>query len=54
MTDANDALADGYTPDGDPNRALQEELKNYLDQLNNNATVVQAKPCPYKFYLPTY
>jgi hypothetical protein len=55
ITDADDALAaDGYTPDGDPNRALQEELKNYLDQLNNNATVVRAKPCAYKFYLPVY
>lgn len=54
ITDANDALAaDGYTPDGDPNRALQEELKNYLDQLNNGATVVMSKPCYYKFYLPT-
>jgi hypothetical protein len=55
ITDADDALAaDGYTPDGDPNRALQEELKNYLDELNNNAIVVRAKPCAYKFYLPVY
>ena len=55
IADANDALAaDGLTLDGDPNRALQEELKNYLDQLNNNARVVRAKPCGYKFYLPTY
>ena len=28
--------ADGYTPTGDPNRALQERLKNALDNANND------------------
>lgn len=50
VTDANDALgADGNTPTGDPNRALQEELKNFLFQLNSNATIVKANPCAYSF-----
>lgn len=50
VSDADAALAaDGYTPSGDPNRALQEELKNYLDQLNNNANIVRNTPCAYSF-----
>lgn len=50
ITDANDLLgADGYTPSDDPNRSLQEELKNYLDQLNNGAPVVPAVPCAATF-----
>jgi hypothetical protein len=50
VADADAALAaDGLTLSGDPNRALQEELKNYLDQLNNNATVVKYTPCHYSF-----
>jgi hypothetical protein len=37
MAAANAALAlDPYTPAGDPNRALQEALKNALDAANNN------------------
>jgi hypothetical protein len=42
--------ADGYTPDGDPNRATQEQLKNWLDQLNNGALIVSATPCKRSFY----
>jgi hypothetical protein len=50
VTDADAALAaDGFTPSGDPNRALQEELKNYLDQLNNNANIVKYTPCAFSF-----
>jgi hypothetical protein len=45
IAEANAALgADGYTPSGDPNRALQEALKNALDAANNNANFVQASP----------
>jgi hypothetical protein len=51
LEDANDALAaDGYTPAGDPNRATQEQLKNWLDQLNNGALIVSATPCRRSFY----
>ena len=32
-----------------PERAYQEQLKDYLDQLNNGAPVVSPKPCPYSF-----
>ena len=44
---ANAALqADGYTPDGDPNRAHQECLKNILDALNNNLLpFIHSEPC---------
>jgi protocatechuate 3,4-dioxygenase beta subunit len=36
ITAANNALVlDGHTPTGDPNRALQEQLKNALDAANN-------------------
>lgn len=55
LEDANDALAaDGNTPTGDPNRATQEQLKNWLDSLNNGATIVSATPCRRTFYTPTY
>jgi len=51
LADANAALAaDGYTPSGDPNRTLQEQLKNWLDALNNGATIVSATPCKRTFY----
>jgi hypothetical protein len=33
--------ADGYTPSGDPNRPLQEAIKNALDNANNNKNFVQ-------------
>lgn len=50
MEDADLALgADGYTPAGDPNRATQETLKNWLDQLNNGALVVSPTPCRRTF-----
>lgn len=50
LADAEAALAaDGYTPSGDPNRALQAQLKNYLDELNNGADVIPAVPCAYSF-----
>jgi hypothetical protein len=41
--------ADGYTPAGDPNRAAQETLKNFLDELNNGAGVLSPTPCPFTF-----
>jgi hypothetical protein len=45
---ANAALcADGFTPAGDPNRALQEFLKNCLDALNNGGNVIPPTPCPF-------
>jgi hypothetical protein len=31
-------------------RSNQEQLKNWLDQLNNNAGVLSATPCAYSFY----
>src|SRR5438093_2791256 len=50
MTAANNALcADGYTPSGNPDRALQECLKNALDDANNNKNFVQGSPCPFTF-----
>ena len=45
--------ADGFTPSGDPNRAAQETLKNYLDSLNNGANIVPSSPCRRTFpYTP--
>ena len=50
MTAANNALgADGYTPAGDPNRAVQEALKNVLDNGDNNIGFVQQTPCYFSF-----
>jgi hypothetical protein len=46
ITTCNNALcADGYTPSGDPNRTLQECLKNALANANGNMTTT-AKTCP--------
>jgi hypothetical protein len=42
-------LADCDTPAGDPNRDLQEALKDALDAANNNQNFVQATPCPFSF-----
>lgn len=54
VDDANAALlADQVTLSGDPNRAVQEQLKNWLDQLNNNALVIPPTPCRRTFYTPT-
>jgi hypothetical protein len=50
MTLANNSLlSDPLTPDGHPERAYQEQLKNYLDALNNGAAVVSPSPCAYSF-----
>jgi hypothetical protein len=48
---ANTALADpnGLTLAGHPQRAYQEQLKNWLDQLNNGAGVLSPTPCTYSF-----
>jgi hypothetical protein len=44
--------ADGYTPSGDANRATQEQLKTWIDALNNGASVVPTSPCAYSFSDP--
>lgn len=50
MTLANDSLlANPQTFVGHPERAYQEELKNYLDALNNNAAIVSPTPCKRTF-----
>lgn len=54
MTAANDSLGlDGFTPAGDPERTIQEELKDHLDALNNSGTVpvvlIPSKPCRRTF-----
>jgi hypothetical protein len=41
--------SDPFTPTGHPERAYQEQLKNYLDALNNGGQVVSAHPCTYTF-----
>lgn len=41
--------ADGTTFDGDANRAYQESLKNWLDELNNGAGLLSPTPCAYSF-----
>ena len=56
MAAANAALgADGFTPSGDANRAEQEDLKDALDDGNNNLNFLQADAshCPYTFNEPT-
>ena len=50
MTDANASLGlYGTTLAGHPQRAYQESLKTWLDQLNNGAGVLSATPCRYSF-----
>lgn len=50
MEDANASLgAYPFTPAGHPQRANQEMLKNWLDQLNNGALIVSATPCRRTF-----
>jgi len=39
------ALADQYTPAGDPNRAEQGDIKDALDAANNNTNFVSPTPC---------
>lgn len=46
-------LADGLTLAGDPNRAAQSALSNWLLAINSGATVIKHKPCPYYFAPPT-
>jgi hypothetical protein len=51
LDDANTSL--GLYPltlTGHPQRADQEQLKNWLDQLNNNALVISPTPCKRTFY----
>ena len=38
-----------YTPAGHAQRANQEQLKNFLDALNNGANIVSASPCARTF-----
>ncbi len=40
--------ADGYTPSGDPHRAIQECRKNALDAANNNNNFVRSEPCCFQ------
>lgn len=60
ITTANTLLSNGVcgttcdTTAASQLRTDQETVKNYLDALNNGATVVKAQPCAYKFYLPVY
>ena len=50
MTLANNSLlSDPLTPSGHPERAYQEQLKNWLDALNNGAPVVSPTPCAFSF-----
>jgi hypothetical protein len=49
---SEDALAadpDGQALEGDPNRDLQECLKDALDDANNNLNFVQPGPCEFSF-----
>jgi len=47
MAAANTQLGSyGYTPAGDPNRSVQETIKNALDDANNNKNFVCPGPCP--------
>lgn len=50
MTEANTSLGtDGLTLAGHPQRAYQEQRKNWLDQLNNGAGLLSPTPCAYSF-----
>jgi hypothetical protein len=50
ITASTSALGDdNITLANDPNRALQESLKNTLDAANNNVNFVQAQSCSYTF-----
>jgi hypothetical protein len=41
--------SDPLTPEGHPERAYQEQLKDYLDALNNGAPLVFPHPCTFTF-----
>lgn len=50
MALANQSLADNpQTFIGHPERDYQEQLKDYLDALNNNAAIVSPRPCKRSF-----
>lgn len=50
MTAANQSLLNHpSTPDGSPDRACQEGLKNALDDANNNRNFTQSSPCTFSF-----
>ncbi|KGQ19230.1 hypothetical protein LF41_2876 [Lysobacter dokdonensis DS-58] len=55
LDEANLALgADGNTPVGDPNRAVQEQLLAWITAINGGTVlVIKPKPCPFVFTLPT-
>ena len=54
LADADAALGiDGSTPVGDPNRALQVQLSNWIIAINNGATVILPTPCKFYFAPPT-
>ena len=53
MTTACDQLTmDGKTTAGNPTRPAQEMLKNCIDAINNNGSVVPVTPCGYTFPTP--
>ena len=41
-----------YTPADDPNRDLQETIKDALDSANNDLTFVSPEPCPVVYPVP--
>lgn len=50
LTAANDSLLlHGYTPAGNDWRDDQEQLKNWLDELNNGAGLLSPEPCAFSF-----
>jgi hypothetical protein len=50
ITEANTSLAnDGHTLAASAVRSYQEELKNALDNANNNLNFVQGQPCAFSF-----
>ena len=48
----NSLASDPSTPAGHPERAYQEQLKDYLDALNNGAPLVNPHPCTRTFATP--
>lgn len=55
IADANASLGSNpLTVEASAARAEQEQLKDWLDQLNNGALVVSPRPCSYSFTPPAY
>lgn len=53
MDAANDSLLLHWsTTSGHPERAYQEQLKNWLDELNNGAGLLSPTPCAFSFTNP--